>query len=181
MSDIGDMINDMTVRAQSPDKRIRAMLRGRGLPTVSFASPDGYAQYRDVESLASQVSTAIERVMAGVDQGRRALIREKTHLSTAEGPHWDASRRRMHEELRDLKSWGESVKGVVRVETVGLRAWRVRIRPGSLERLKAGEFLREVNSAIAVAEHAHRVNEHEVKAKYLGSFGAPPLKHEVRR
>ncbi|HZE37891.1 MAG TPA: hypothetical protein VE172_03690 [Stackebrandtia sp.] len=62
----------------------------------------------------------------------------------------------METEPHEPRSLAESSHKVVRIETVGLRTWRVRVKPGTRRHLSGGEFLREVNAVLAIVRHTHR-------------------------
>ena len=172
MPDLATLLARMTVRVTSPDGRVRAELRGRKV-AVSFASAEAYASYRDATVLAAQVSTALTSAYAAAERGRRRLVAEYTSLHVEDGPHWDPSRRRLHEERDALRASGESARGRVRVTTVGLRDWTVAVAPGTLQRMDAARFLAELAAALADAQRAHAEALYELKSAHLGRVGEP--------
>ncbi|MEV0649201.1 hypothetical protein AB0I28_28495 [Phytomonospora sp. NPDC050363] len=173
MPDLADILDRMTVRVTSPDKRVRAELRRRAV-TVSFASPDAYGAYRDATALAGQVAATITSAVAAADRARRQLVAQHTGLRIDDEPHWDPGRRRLRERRDRIEVQGESPGGVVRITTVGLREWRVHVVAGTLQRLNSARFCAELNGAIADVHRAHAEAVYELKSAELGRVGAQP-------
>lgn len=167
---LSERLARMTVRVTSPDRRVRVELRRRSA-AVSFASTSAYAEYRDATVLAAQVSTALTSAYAAADQARRRIVEQHPRLRVSDEPHWDPRRRRLHEERDLLEGRGESPGGYVRVTTTGLRAWDVHVVAGTLQRLNAGRFCAEVNTAVAEAVRSHAEAVYRLKVKYLGRVG----------
>ncbi|GAA4901567.1 hypothetical protein LX16_0395 [Stackebrandtia albiflava] len=172
MGQLGRHLNEMTIRAVSPDRRIRVLIRGRGQPTVSFADPEAFADYRDAETLASEVSAALDRASQGLEEGRRKVVDRFARQPWSMGEHWNGDMRRMYQEINDNPVEGFSGANV-RVATRGLKRWRVRIRPGALQTLTAQKFLSEVNIAIRLANQQYFSTMRRVKSKTLG--GTTPV------
>lgn len=174
MTEFGKRLNEMTVRATSPDSNVRAVLRGRGQASISLTSADVLDQYSNVEALAGQIAHAIERVMSGAEQGRRKLVDEFSRLRVDDTPHWDAERRRYRADRDELPARGKSPHDIVRVETAGLRTWTVGIRPGALERVTAAELCSEVNHAVKDVHRNYAQRLYELKKQRFGDVGPEP-------
>ncbi|CAM3280737.1 hypothetical protein [Stackebrandtia soli] len=170
MGEFGRRLDDLTIRALSPDGRIRAVLRGRGQAVVSFADPEDFYDYNDADRVCDQVSELLDRVYDGLKRGRAELVAKHTRLEPNTGPHWDVRVRRMREELDGLTVDGEAQGDAVRVRTVGLRSWRVRIRPGMYENMTAEQFCRAVNGCVQDACGRYLSEMRSVKTKTLGDL-----------
>ena len=67
------------------------------------------------------------------------------------------------------------------METRGGVRWRVRIRPGTLERVTAGEFCAEVNIAFLNARHDYAVAAHRLLSKQRGTRIGPKKPNRITR
>lgn len=170
MSELGSRLNELRARALSPDKQVRAMIKGRGQPTVSFAEPGDYASYQHTPVLAEQVSVALNRVVEGAEKARREIIARHSRVAGAGQPHWDATMRRMYEDVNTTPVEGRSPRNLVRVSTAGLKTWHVRIRPDALEQVGASEFCAEVNTAILEAAQQYTSALRRAKTETLGDL-----------
>lgn|GEM_PF-4246281 len=170
MSELRARLNELKVRALSPDGKVRALAKGRSQPIVSFAERDDYAKYRDAASLADEVSGALERAFKGQEDGRKMIVDKFSRLERDDAEHWDAEVRRMYSELNSTSVTGHSGSDTVRVTTVGLRSWRVRIRPGTLETMTPERFCGEVNAAVRDAHQRYLGAMRRMKSDTFGGM-----------
>lgn len=168
MSELRTRLNELTVRALSPDGRVRALLKGRRQPVISFADRDDYGKYRDAAALAGEVSGALERAFKGRDDGRKMIVDKYSRLERDESEHWNATVRRMYTELHSTTVTGHSSGDTIRVDTKGMRSFRVRIKPGTLDAMTPEQFCAEVNIAVRDAYSRYIGTMRRMKTDVLG-------------
>lgn len=163
-------LDDLTVRAVSPDGRIRVLVKGRAVPRVAFTDHDDYAAYPDGGALASQVAVALQRATEAAEEARRAAVARLSRLKP-NNLHWNADRRRMYEEINGTAVEGRSGFDDVRVTRTGMTGWTVGIRPGSLSHMTAADFCSQVNQAIQDADRGYLAMMRTVKTRAMGALG----------
>jgi hypothetical protein len=173
MPKLAEQLAAVAVRAESPDGRVLATIRGRGLPVVSVPDPDDYDAYRGEGDLAAQTARAIERAVAEAENGRREAISRYSRLVVDERFPDDPRRRGFRRQRDELIGGGLSDSDLVDVSTTGLHTWQLDIRPGALRQLTASEFCSEVNVAIRDAHRDFTGQLYELKRKMFGEVGPP--------
>ena len=142
-----DRLNRMTIRASSPDQQVQVTLSDGDNFAVAF-QPGAYERYRE-RALEQQLTRLATGVWSGYRRGYLTVVSELTGQPVGVGQHTsDSQRRRFQEARARLVSTGESPKGLVRVESVGLVRWQIDIRDGALAGLTEQEFLAELNRAV---------------------------------
>lgn len=168
MLNVAHRIQRLKVSVESPDKRLSASTFGE--MHVRFEAKNGLDPTKYTQSsLAQQVETMLNAIVEGKRRGVREAYR-------AEGREYreirlheiDADRRRYRAELADLEVVAQSDGKNVRVLVTADRAgYRVKLRPGCLQRLTAEALIDELNSAHFNAMMEHRTQKSHLKRKHL--------------
>lgn len=168
-------LDEMTVRAKSPDGRVLGELRGGRQIEVGFADEEAYWEYGDEAELADQLTAVLSGLMSGRRQGREALVREATGREPGDGRHWNARRRRFRDERDLILARGVSHDRWAQVESVGLLDWKVSIAQGALEQLDGDSLCAEVQVAFAEMWEDHAEELYLLKQEVYGEaeVGAP--------
>lgn len=150
MGEIRDRREALTVRAESPDGGIRAILTGGRFQTLGFR-PGRYHRYREPE-LEHQLARLATLLFTGHSRGMR-MIKERAGVRSYDDPAMavDATERRYLEAVRSFTATGAGRLDLVRVQTVGMLRWRCRIRPGTVTTLSEDEFVAEATAAATAA------------------------------
>lgn len=146
MGEIRDRRDALTVRVESPDGGIRAILKGGSFQSLGFR-PGRYRDYREPR-LEHQLSRLATLLFTGHSRGMR-LIKEQAGVRSYSDPAMaiDETERRYLEGIRSFTAIGAGSLDVVRVRTVGMLDWRCKVRPGSVARLSEDEFAAEATAA----------------------------------
>ena len=168
MLNVAQRIQRLMVSVQSPDKRLRASTQGEKY--VRFEAKDDLDLSKYTESgLAEQVEAMLNAIVEGKRRGVREAYRvEGREYREVRLHELDADRRRYRAELADLEVVAQSNGKNVRVLVTADRAgYRVKLRPGCLQRLNAKTLIDELNSAHLNAMMAHLDQKSQLKRKHL--------------
>ncbi|MGH8876267.1 MAG: hypothetical protein ACRD0P_02820 [Stackebrandtia sp.] len=177
MSDFLERMERLKVSAQSPDRCVTAKFTITTGVEVKLAAST--VRRHTEESLAEQVTAAVNGVFAGCRQGTRAaLSRPETDKDQPGNPQREAAvrQRRFAHEVSEMETQAISPLGCAAAWLVGEGTFHLQIAPGTLHRLDVDDarLQREINNAIAVAmrEHAawkRQVHEHVYQYQPYGS------------
>ncbi|MFD0559945.1 hypothetical protein FB566_0598 [Stackebrandtia endophytica] len=164
MSIVADRLNALTVRVQSPDRNITAQMRGRSDLSLTFAA-GSYATY-DEESLAAQLSRLATSLWIGLQRGTDEALKG-TDVEAVRTPDdaWDEDSRKFLKARREVVGNGRSPGNCVKVETVGMRDWRIRIRPGTLATYHETELIGELLTAVVAARNDYTIQVEELSER----------------
>lgn len=156
MATLRTRLDNMKIGATSTDGNLRAELSGRTHVELRFRE-DSYHDYRDGE-LARHLTELAHRLTAGCRDGQRMIMERDSGRPVDDGPHWNARIRRLREAKLRLGAGGDSPGGRVRIRTLGLHEWAVRIAPGTVRELDQAQFQSHVSTAIALLWLDYRRN-----------------------
>ncbi|CAM3409313.1 hypothetical protein [Stackebrandtia soli] len=156
MTEFGERLRTLTIRAQSHDGRVRAIIRGvHSRPRIAFTSPDDYASFQSADEAAAGIAEVIESVVDAVAAERGRLISAHTPFTVSGSEHWNARYRRVESARQELEAVAFSPDGAVGMRSWGLRDWEVRLAPNALHVLSAAECAAAVNAAIIEVHRDH--------------------------
>jgi hypothetical protein len=161
MGEVAEAVERLTVNVTSPDGRIRVHMGNRSLK-VRFA-PGSYHSYSE-EALESQLTRLATAVWSDYQRGYLAVLKEHD-LSVP-----DPRDPRVSEFLADrdrIESEGRSPNNCVKVRSVAMRHWQVRIRPGTLAALSEDEFAAEALHAVSQAKQGFDAQVAELRERPL--------------
>lgn len=168
MESVADRLKAMRVSVTSPDNQIRVTLRGQSDVSMEFR-PGCYERYgeRALEHQCAQVATL---VWTGYRRAYEKVITD-AGMSVVVEPEdqWNKGKKRYHEIRRQIEGNGTSIGGNVRVKTLALLRWQVRIADGTIARLGEKEFIQEALSAVTVAIKDYRLAASAMREKYFGT------------
>ncbi|MGH8882453.1 MAG: hypothetical protein ACRD0P_34760 [Stackebrandtia sp.] len=146
MGIVADHLDSLTVRVTSPDNQITAQLANRTQVAFEFR-PDCYRGYAET-GLERQLAKTCRLLWVGYTRGYATVMESvgltfKTKPSQAKTP----AERRFLTERTQLIAIGATTRRLVRLRTVGLIDWEVRIVDGTVARLTEAEFLAELHEA----------------------------------
>lgn len=145
MGEFAELLERLTVRADSPDGRIVGVVQGRMQVEIRFA--DGAYRSYDELGLGHQLSQ-----LAAVLWSRyRREYDEVTDLyrGGAPAPYEQPEEGVFRERRAALVARGRSAQGWVEASSRGLVRWEVVVGSGALRKLTESEFLGELDTAVA--------------------------------
>ncbi|MGH8792503.1 MAG: hypothetical protein ACRDXX_07655, partial [Stackebrandtia sp.] len=162
MGRVAKLLDSLSVSALSPDGRIRARVGGLSQVTVQFR-PENYRRYttQTLEHQLGQLFADLwERHRLGCAEavGEVGVTFQRDPGAAADPRTRDYLRRR-----RELEVVGASARGYVRVKTIALDDWKLRLRPETVQTLSEEEFLEELLIALRTAIRLHAVEAQALK------------------
>ncbi|MGH8878239.1 MAG: hypothetical protein ACRD0P_12990 [Stackebrandtia sp.] len=142
MPELDERTRTAAVTVTSPDRNIRATLRGRSDVTLEFRTR-AYRNYTEM-ALAGQLT----RLANAMTEDCRHHRRQHTGTHFNEGPRWDARARRFHEVRDRVEVSGRSLDGRLLIECVGLQSWRVHVARGTVGNLSEVDFTAQAQWAV---------------------------------
>ena len=147
MGELADRIDTMRVRAATLGDGITAELRDGS--QLSFSFREDYYRLFDYESdMERQLEALAGHLWVARNRETRRIFTDVTGEDFIPGdPPSDERGFAWQNEREQLEATGSSADGRVSVRVVGLRDWRVSIRPGTLRVLDEYEFAATVAEA----------------------------------
>ncbi|GAA4910350.1 hypothetical protein LX16_2730 [Stackebrandtia albiflava] len=161
MGAVREALERLTVRCDSPDGRIQAALRRQEL-SVRFRT-GAYAQYGE-EELAGQLSRLGTAAWSGYQRAYVRIIEDAgmTVPDPADRHLGQGLSEFLHARDR-IEVAARSHNDLIKVHSVAMRLWRVRIRPGALAVLDESGFLAELLDVVAVVKRDFDTQVAELK------------------
>ncbi|MGH8876495.1 MAG: hypothetical protein ACRD0P_04005 [Stackebrandtia sp.] len=160
-----DRLDRMVVRAVSPDGRIHGRLHSNGDVDFEFRDPDFYYDYS-----AGDLARQLTQLLQGMKNARDAVVVGELGSGEPNLSLLDGRRRRYHEELEHLISYGVSRSGGIEVSANGpLRQQRVDIDDEALAEADLEEFLVELHAAYADMRRDYRTQRRALNREHYSS------------
>src|SRR5512142_3522521 len=176
MAGVAEDLDNVVVTVTSPDGRIEG--RVKSLRSVSlrflFDSYERYYRHRDAEVLAHQLGRGAMLMGAAYQKARReVMLAHGFERYSVARPPYSPRHREYLERGAELTAYGSSPNAEIRVRTVGLVDFRVRIAPDVLARHDGGAFMQLAKGAMsdlqANYKRVHTELRHELFLRYKDS------------
>ena len=161
MGVIADKLDNMAIKANSPDQNIAAMISNRTKVSLKF-NPNTYNSYSE-GSLEHQLSRLAELAWINWQRGYEEVLHSRDMRVMKPSLAKDEDTRKFLENRFDIESFGSSNDDNVRVKTRGLRHWKVRIRPGTISELEEETFCRSCLEAVAMVIDDYNIKNEAYK------------------
>ena len=173
MARIADDLNSVVVTVTSPDGRIEGRVESLEYTSLKFLY-DSYEQYyrhRDAEVLAHQLGRGATLMGTAYQKARReVMLAHGFERYSAARPPYSARHREYLERGAELTARGSSPNDEIRVRTVALIDYEVRIASDVLRHHNEQEFMMLANSAMkdlqANYKRTHGELRHDLSLKY---------------
>jgi hypothetical protein len=156
MTEFGDRIATIVVRATSPDHGVHAEVRGRDEVQIRLA-PGAYRSYTE-SALAHQLCQVGALLWT---RHRRAYLETMEDYlgDLVDEGYENANQREYWQRLEQLPVTGTSARQYLTLRSRALVSWEVELAPGTIRALRETEFLDELSSAVraALADYRARV------------------------
>ena len=160
-------LDSMVFEARSPDRMIVMRLTDHRRVAIRLTDPDALQRYiRCPDTLAHGLATGLNLLWNDYKTTVDRLLAEAgSRPPTAD--HWDADIRRYRAEVRSMRVIGMSPGKMLRISSVNMTDFSVRIRPGSMEGMTEPRLVQEVNGALQNMQAHHRNQLNELKNKHF--------------
>jgi len=141
MASIAERAASMTISVVSPDNQIRGVLKG-GFTNPQLQFRPGCYPYYDERTLEHQLASLAKLMYTGYQRGYNQIIDEAGGTRTVD-PRMAGSIADIGylTELRQLTVQGASRDNIVRVRSLALMDWKVRIADGTVQAVEEERFL----------------------------------------
>lgn len=169
MAELSERLDRLTIKVNSPDGGLTAVLRERSRLSLSF-QPGRFGDYTE-STLEPQLARLAAFTWVGWQRGYAAALAEAGPQAAAGSSASDEAARRSLRERFDVVATGSAVGGAVRATTRGLREWKFELEPGCLHSLGEKGSAEAVEAAVCEAVIAYEVKAEALKRGCL----EPPI------
>lgn len=166
MGIVAEKIDAMVVKAPSPDHQILATLHNRSKLSLKFRSPETYESY-DEEGLEYQLGRLAGVLWARWQRAYTEVLESENMQVMTRSIATDEATREYLDGMFLVDVIGKSKDERIRAKTRGLREWKVRIEPGTVQQLDETEFIKGCLEAAANAQALYN-QQNEQRKQELG-------------
>ena len=172
MASIGKKLDSLTLRAVSPDGRIRITVKGGGNDVALEFKPKEYEEYykrKDSQIICDQMRKALILIVNEFIRTHNRIFEDHGYtIYSPDRPHWHAQKRLFIEEKSQIKASGISNDRIMRVRSVGMRKYDIAVKQGDWIEQDEEAFKQTFLSAVKNMQRDYRQKVHELKLSILG-------------